>query len=210
MCVLFITLYSFMLWYYNKVPLFYSLKELNKMKCQVTLWILGVFQTLSTIRIEAIAGLISIHLHLKKLSSHDQLWMATLSHNYAIKFLLKERYTSFSNHHWLLLENMTSKQWMNIKSSVRNSNSCLNSIFLLFDSLNEEFCLSSRLSNSFSSCYYFYEADYHSDKSKRAHYHKLNEVVFDTSNESNTVIIISDASIKNNVTMSITHVHFFN
>ena len=183
MCVLFITLYSFMLWYYNKVPLFYSLKELNKMKCQVTLWILGVFQTLSTIRIEAIAGLISIHLHLKKLSSHDQLWMATLSHNYAIKSLLKERYTSFSNHHWLLLENMTSKQWMNIKSSVRNFNSCR---------------------------YYFYEADYHSDKSKRAHYHKLNEVVFDTSNESNTVIIISDASIKNNVTTSITHVHFFN
>ena len=99
---------------------------------------------------------------------------------------------------------------MNIKSSVRNSNSCLNSIFPLFDSLNEEFCLSSRLSNSFSSCYYFYEADYHSDKSKRAYCHKLNEVVFDTSNESNTVIIISDASIKNSVTMSITHVHFFN
>ena len=180
------------------------------MQCQVTLWILGAFQTLSTTGIEAIASLIPIHLYLKKLSSYDQLWIATLTHNYTIKSLLKERYTPFSNHYWLLLENMTSKQWINIKSSVSNSNSCLNGIFSLFDSLNEDFCLSSRLSNSFSSYYSFYKADHHSNKSKKAHCCKLNEVVFNTSNKSNIVIIISDASIKNNVAMSITHIHSFN
>ena len=63
-CVLPTVLYSFQLWYYNKAPLAYSLKELGKMQQRATIWILGAFHTFPIISIEAIASLIPIYLHL--------------------------------------------------------------------------------------------------------------------------------------------------
>ena len=42
-CILPIALYGFQLWCYNKVPLSYSLKELNKMQRRVAIWILEAF-----------------------------------------------------------------------------------------------------------------------------------------------------------------------
>ena len=56
----------------------------------------------------------------------------------------------------------------------------------------------------------FYKADCHSNESKRAHCHKLDELVFEASNEPNTVVVISNASINNNVITSIAHIHSFN
>ena len=70
-CVLLIALYSFQLWYYNKAPLAYSLKELRKMQRRVTLCISGAFCTSPTADIKAIAGLIPSHLHLQKLSGRS-------------------------------------------------------------------------------------------------------------------------------------------
>jgi len=46
--------------------------------------------------IEAITGLIPIHLHLHKLSGQYQLYMSTLSQNHMIKSLLKRKHTSLS------------------------------------------------------------------------------------------------------------------
>jgi len=68
-CVLLIILYGFQLWYYNKAPLAYLLKELRKMQRRATIWIFGVFRTSSSLSIKAVVGLIPIHLHLQKLSS---------------------------------------------------------------------------------------------------------------------------------------------
>jgi len=105
-------------------------------------------------------SLIPIPFYLRKLSSHDQLQTATLSHNYAIKLLLERRHTSFLKSHYLSLENMTSKQQYKIKSSISDANSQLNRIFPSFDFLNNEFCLGSRLIDSFSSHFLFYKADH--------------------------------------------------
>ena len=68
-CVLSIALYRFQLWYYNKVPLVYPLKKL-KIQRIATIWITEAFHTSFTAGIEAIVGLIPIHLHLQKLYSH--------------------------------------------------------------------------------------------------------------------------------------------
>jgi len=67
-CVLLIVLYGFQLWYYNKALLTHSLKELRIIQIRVALWIIGTFHTSPMLDIEAIAGLIPIHLHLQKLS----------------------------------------------------------------------------------------------------------------------------------------------
>ena len=72
-CVLSIALYSFQLWFYNKVLLAYLLKELKKMQRRVAIWIIGTFWTLSFFGIETIADLIPIYLYLHKLSSRAQL-----------------------------------------------------------------------------------------------------------------------------------------
>ena len=44
-CTIPIALYSFQLWYYNKAPLFYPLKILNKMQRCMALSIVGIFKT---------------------------------------------------------------------------------------------------------------------------------------------------------------------
>ena len=63
-CILPIALYSFQLWFYNKVPLSYHMKLLNKMQRRAAIWILGTFKTSLSEGIEALAGLISIKYHL--------------------------------------------------------------------------------------------------------------------------------------------------
>jgi len=105
---------------------------------------------------------------------------------------------------------MTSEQQYKIKSSVSNANSWLNRIFPSFDSLNYEFCLGSRLINSFSSHFSFYKADHYSNESKSTYYCKLDKLIFNTSMEHSTVIIVLGTSIKNDVTTSIAYIHLFN
>jgi len=73
LCILFITLYRFLLWYYNKVPLIYLLKELRNIQWKAVLWILEAFQMSSLFSIKAIADLVLIYLHLQKLSGRLQL-----------------------------------------------------------------------------------------------------------------------------------------
>ena len=63
-----IVLYGFQLWFYNKAPLSYPLKELKKIQRRAAIWILGIFHTLLSLSIEAIASLIPFHLYLCKLS----------------------------------------------------------------------------------------------------------------------------------------------
>ena len=66
-CVVSIATYSFRLWFFAKVPTKAQISLLVTMQCKTALWILGAFCTSSTGRIEALAGLIPIQLHLKKL-----------------------------------------------------------------------------------------------------------------------------------------------
>ena len=77
MCILPIVLYVFLLWYYNKAPLSFPLKELNKMQYWMVLWILDAFCTSPSSGIEAIAELTSIHPYLRKLSRRVQLRIAS-------------------------------------------------------------------------------------------------------------------------------------
>jgi len=63
-CILPIALYGFQLWFYNKAPLSYHMKLLNKMQRRAAIWILGAFKTSPSEGIKALAGIISIKFHL--------------------------------------------------------------------------------------------------------------------------------------------------
>ena len=70
-CTLPIALYSFQLWFYSKASLSYPLNLLGKLQRRAATWILEAFKMSPSYSIEAIAGLIPIHLHLQKLSGRS-------------------------------------------------------------------------------------------------------------------------------------------
>ena len=88
-CVLPITLYSFFLQYFKSAPIFHLLKELRKMQQRAVLWITEAFQIFLTQRIEAITNLITIYLHLNKISGYQQMRTASLPLKYVIMSFLK-------------------------------------------------------------------------------------------------------------------------
>ena len=122
--------------------------------------------------------------------------------------MLEKEFSSLSYHHFSL-EYIISKQQAATKSSIVDANSHLNGIFLSFDSLNKEFYLENRLVNSFSNCFSFYKADYSSKERKSHHCSLLDNIMLNTSSNLSIVIVVSDTSIKNNVTISIAHIHSF-
>lgn len=69
------------------------------MQCKAALCIIGVFHTCPTDDVGALAGLISIHLHLKKL--------ATLLSIHLIQSLLRGAHLKEASPHWLSLEIMS-------------------------------------------------------------------------------------------------------
>jgi len=79
-----------------------------------------------------------------------------------------------------------------------------------FHSLNSKLSLGTRLVDIFSSCFSFHKADYHNKESKIAYCKKLDELVLNALLEPNTIIVVFNTSITNNIATSITHVHSFN
>jgi len=69
------------------------------MQYKAALWILGAFRTSSTGGIEALVGLIPIHLHLKKLAKQSCLRAATLPSQHALLSLLSARNSKGAHPH---------------------------------------------------------------------------------------------------------------
>jgi len=86
----------------------------------------------------------------------------------------------------------------------------LNGIFDSFNSFNNKFLSGNRLIDLFSSHFSFHLSDRKSAETRKTYFCKLNKIVFNVSDNSKAAIIISDASIKNNITMSITHIYIYN
>ena len=80
------------------------------MQRRAALWILGAFHTPPILDIEAIAGLIPIHLHLQKLSGRFHLRAHFLPLNYIIKSILETRSLNNIESHQLLLERLMPRQ----------------------------------------------------------------------------------------------------
>jgi len=76
-------------------------------------------------------------------------------------------------------------------------------LILLHYKLSSSFRLIDNFSNHFS----FHLANYIDKESKEAYFHKLDKIFKNTLTDSNTIIVISGTSIKNNVAISISHVY---
>jgi len=160
--------------------------------------------------IEAIAGLILIHLYLQKLSKRFQLRTQTLLSNHIIKSMLESRHLNINNNHCLLLEELTSKQQLNIKSSIVDMNNRLNRVFPSFNSLSIEFSPRNRLIDIFPSHFSFYYLDHKNKESRKVYIHKLDEFIFQALPDLKTAVVVLDMSIKNQVATSIAYIHVHN
>ena len=109
-CALPITLYRFQLWFYTEAPLSFLLKILGKLQRHVALWIMEAFKTSPLLGVEAIAGLIPIHLHLKKLSGRSELKAHSLPSNHILWFLMRYKSDSSSPPYPLSLSMLTACQ----------------------------------------------------------------------------------------------------
>ena len=209
-CVLPIVLYSFQLWYYNKAPLTYPLKELRKIQRRVVLWISGAFFTSSTLDIKAIASLISIHLHFQKLSSRSQLRVHSLPSNYIIKALLETRSLNDNKTHWLLLENLMPRQYTTIKGHIVDMDNRFNKLFSSFSSFYHEFSPGNWLIDIFPNQFLFHSLNRKDNDNIKSYLYKLDSIILQALSDLYLAVIILNTSIKNQVATLISHIHLHN
>ena len=118
--------------------------------------------------VEAIIGLLSIHLYFQKLSGRFQLRMHILPLNHVIKSLLESRHTKSSPTHQFSLKRLISRQQLVLKGSIVDTNNRLNRVFPSFNSLYSEFSPGDRLMDIFASCISFHSTD-KKNKENRKH-----------------------------------------
>ena len=85
-------------------------------------------------------------------------------------------------------------------------NYCLYQVLPDFDSLNKELSPGFQLVDTFSDYFSFNVVKHKDAEARTAHINKLENIYQGFSNSPDTVFIISDASVKNNITISVSHI----
>jgi len=107
--------------------------------------------------------------------------------------------------HPALLDSLTSCQCSLIKSHLVDIDNRFNGIFPSFTPLHPELSPGHRIIDNFSDHFVF---NVHSKlKDNQACTHQLDNIVIEASSSLSTAIVVTDASIKNNVATSILHIH---
>ncbi|KAF4617968.1 hypothetical protein D9613_013028 [Agrocybe pediades] len=117
-CVLPIATYGYRLWFYEGARIKGVLADFRKMQRKAALWIKGAFRTSPTGGVESLAGLIPIHLHLKKLAGRSNFRAATLSDTHPLRSILSEDHRKQASAHPLAISRLTLNQRLKVKGSL--------------------------------------------------------------------------------------------
>ena len=165
-----------------------------------------MFYTSPTVGVKAISGLVPIYIHLKKLYRRFLLREASLLSNHIISSILTLDRSNIPNCHNISINLLTPKQRLYMKSTLINTDNKHNELTPSFSVFNEEFRLGNCLIDPFSNRFSFHLCSLNIKK----HMEELNDTTFRVSSNMSSSIIISDTSIKNYVTISISHIHLHN
>jgi len=132
--------------------------------------------------------------------------MVSLPKQHVINSLLDKHHSKKATSYYIATCHLTPKQHVKIKSSIVNINNYLNGIFLAFDSLNQVLSPGFCLIDTFPNCFSFYLANCKDANTKITHQNKLKNIDKSLSNNQDTILIISDVSVKNSVTTSVSHI----
>ena len=158
MCILPIALYGFNLWFFKGAPIVRNINELKRMQRKAALWITGAFWTSPSDSIEAIADLIPITLHIRKLNGRHHLRYGSILSTHAINSLLDSQHTKNHPPHKTTTSKLTDKQRFNLKSPIKDVNEHLNSIRECFNPLFPLSSPGSRVVDYFPSRFSFHSS----------------------------------------------------
>ena len=180
------------------------------MQRRAAIQILGTFKTSPTFGIEAIVDLIPINLYLQKLSGRLQLWAHSLPPSHIICSLMEPSPCLLSIQHLSSLGSLIRCQYGLIKGHLVDTDNRFNQVFLSFVSLHPRFSPSNRVIDIFSNHFSFNLFSKQKDDSLQMHIHQLDSLAIESSSVPSHTLVIIDASVKNNIATSISHMHIHN
>jgi len=186
------------------------MKILNKIQRRAATWILGAFKTSPLEGIEAIVGLMPIRFHLLKLSKRSLIHPSKLPTNHILNNLLSDDPPSTNSSNSHNIGSLTNHQKSFFKGHLNDAHSKLLGIFPLFSPIDPEFFPGNRIVDTFSDRYSFNLAKKKSDNSNNSRGLELDEMVLHLSSDSQAALVVTDASIKNDIATSISHIHSHN
>jgi len=177
------------------------------MQRKAALWITGAFRTSPSDSIEAIAGLIPITFHMRKLNGKHQLRYSSIPSTHAINSLLDSQHVKNHPLHKTATSKLTDKQRSNLKSPIKDINKYLNSVRECFNPLFPLFSLGSRVVDHFSSRFSFHSPSSSSDEDLYHHIQNLNQAFRSSQTASHNIAIVADGGIKKSqVATAVTHI----
>jgi len=178
------------------------------MQRRVAIWILEAFKTLPTEGIKAIARIIPIKFHLQKLARRSQICPFKLPSNHIIKDLIDNAPNLFKKPNPHTVSSLMSRQKNITKDYLIDSCNKAYGIFPSFSPLSWEFTPGFHLTDNFSDCFSFNLVN--KKEKDNLHVQELDEIVLQISSSPTTAFVVTDASIKNNIATSVSHLHIAN
>jgi len=165
------------------------------MQRKAALWILGTFHTSPTGGIEALAGLIPIHLHLKKLAKRSCLRAVTLPSQHALLSLLSARNSKGAHPHPQSLALLTDAQSAQLRSPLLDTEASLLNLTEHFDSLHPEIHPGCRLLDNFPDHVSFHPCNRSNGHTHKLQFDALDRLCHEASSDPSTLVVATDASV---------------
>ena len=194
-CIVSIATYGFRLWFFAGTPTKAQMLLLAAMQCKAALWILGAFCTSPTSGIEALADLIPIHLHLKKLVKRSCLRTATLPSQHALISLLSAKHSKGASSHLQSLALLNNTQCARLKGPFLDTEASLLNLTECFNPLYAKATSGCRLLDSFPDCISFHPCNCSSLRDYKTYLQSLDCFCLEVSSSSSTLVVITDASV---------------
>ena len=186
------------------------MKALNKMQRRAAIWILGAFKTSPLEGIEALAGLIPVKSHLQKIAKRSQICPFKLPKNHILNNLLDDSPHQSNSFNYHNMGSLTNRQKVLTKGHLINSKFKSYGIFSSFSPLDPEFAPDHHIVNNFSNRLSFNLANKKEKEKNNHRAHELDKMVLQNSSDPNIALVVTDASIKNDIATSILHIHSAN
>ncbi|KAJ3561031.1 hypothetical protein NP233_g10447 [Leucocoprinus birnbaumii] len=192
-CVVSITVYGFRLWYNEFARCKGHFQSLTKMQRRAALWIIGTFRTSPTGRCEALAGLIPIHLHLRKLVLRATYRVTTLSRTHPVRSLMEWCDAPSAHVHWWHINNLGTKAFLATKSTAVDVAGKLPRLTEAFDTDSNEACPGNRIMDVFSNRISFHPRPNSASANKQTTL--LDTTLLKVKDEEHSAIVVCDSSI---------------
>ena len=186
------------------------MKVLNKMQRRAATWILGAFKTSPLKGIKALAGLMPIRFHLLKISKRSLICPFKLPDNHVLNSLLNDNPPSSKTSNSHNIGSLTNRQKSLIKGHLPDAHTKKLGIFPSFSPVNHELSPGNHIMDIFPNRFSFIPVIKKAENCHNIRGRELDEMVLRCSSESQMALVITDASIKNDIATSISHIHSYN